>query len=127
MAEFRQVDGDLSKEKYNVLKKAGVGQIYLQLPLLKVFMCLVPISYSSPKIMVPKTDSSTLLPSGGWQTSGEYVPCPIYDHDVVVHLMYCTVVITLMAYTSYHNMKLLELILNWQSFAFGVVEFIVCP
>lgn len=101
-----EVDEDPSKEKYNVLKKAGVGQIYLQLPLLKVFMCLVPISYSSPKIMVPKTDSSTLLPSGGWQTSGEYVPCPIYDHDVVVHLMYCTVVITLMAYTSYHNMKL---------------------
>eukprot|EP00434_Breviolum_minutum_P009632 symbB.v1.2.008482.t1/scaffold535.1/size190655/2 len=96
----------LGKEKYNVLKKARVGQIYLQLPLIKVFMSLIPISYSSPTILVPKTVASTLTPSGGWQTSGEYVACPIYDHDVVVHLMYCTVVTTLMAYTSYHNMKL---------------------
>ena len=98
----------LGKEKYNVLKKARVGQIYLQLPLIKVFMSLIPISYSSPTILVPKTVASTLTPSGGWQTSGEYVACPIYDHDVVVHLMYCTVVTTLMAYTSYHNMKSLD-------------------
>jgi len=102
----------LGKEKYNVLKKARVGQIYLQLPLIKVFMSLIPISYSSPTILVPKTVASTLTPSGGWQTSGEYVACPIYDHDVVVHLMYCTVVTTLMAYTSYHNMKSLDW--SWQ-------------
>lgn len=101
-----EVDADLGKEKYNVLKKAGVGQIYLQLPLLKVFMSFLPIHFSTPTVMVPKTSTSILLPYGGWQTSGEYVPCPVYDHDVVVHMMYCTVVTMLMALTSYHNMKL---------------------
>lgn len=87
-------------------------------------MLLIPASYSTPTIMVPKTVSSKLLPSGGWQTSGEYVQCPIYDHDVVVHLMYCTVVTTLMAYTSYHNMKLLAGIFS--KFAFAPLHSSIC-
>lgn len=68
-------------------------------------MSFLPIHFSTPTVMVPKTSTSILLPYGGWQTSGEYVPCPVYDHDVVVHMMYCTVVTMLMALTSYHNMK----------------------
>ena len=77
----------------------------MQLPLLKVLLLLLPVHFTSPTIMVPKTTTSVLLPSGGWQTAGDYVACPVYDHDVVVHLLYCTVVTTLMAWTSYNNMK----------------------
>ncbi|CAJ1382537.1 unnamed protein product [Effrenium voratum] len=101
-----EADEELSKEKYGVLKKASVGQIYLQLPLIKVFMSFFPVAYPSPTILVPKTTMAFATGKGMWQSSGEYVPCPVYDADVMVHMFYCTTVILLMAYTSYHNMKL---------------------
>mmetsp|Transcript_9553 Transcript_9553/g.17734 ORF Transcript_9553/g.17734 Transcript_9553/m.17734 type:complete len:385 (+) Transcript_9553:76-1230(+) len=100
-----EADGDATKEKYNVKRKAAVGSIYLQLPLLKVLMPLLPLGYHDPIIFVAKT-SSSVASGAAWQSTGEYVKCPVYDGQVMVHMVYGTIVTLLMAYTSYHNMLL---------------------
>ncbi|CAE7418973.1 unnamed protein product [Symbiodinium natans] len=101
-----EADADAPKEMYNVKRKAAVGTIYLQLPLLKVMLPLLPLEYLQPWIYVPKTDYTGNSAYGGWQSTGEYVKCPIYDRDVMIHMVYGTMVCLLMAYTSYHNMIL---------------------
>lgn len=101
-----EADTDSPKELYNVKRKAAVGSIYLQLPLLKVLLPMLPLQYLNPLILVPKTDHSVASASGGWQSTGNYVKCPVYDNDVMIHMVYGVMVILLMAYTSYHNMIL---------------------
>eukprot|EP00439_Symbiodinium_sp_Y106_P070270 s172_g12.t1 len=101
-----EADTDSPKELYNVKRKAAVGSIYLQLPLLKVLLPMLPLQYLDPLILVPKTDHSVVVASGGWQSTGNYVKCPVYDNDVMIHMVYGVMVILLMAYTSYHNMIL---------------------
>ena len=67
---------------------------------------MLPLQYLDPLILVPKTDHSVVVASGGWQSTGNYVKCPVYDNDVMIHMVYGVMVILLMAYTSYHNMIL---------------------
>ena len=72
----------------------------------QVLMPLLPLGYKDPWIYVPKTDYSIASGNGGWQSNGEYLKCPVYDNNVMIHMIYGTIVTLLMAYTSYHNMIL---------------------
>jgi len=92
--------------KVEIGKKAAAGQIYLQLPLLKVLIGAIPMGYALPTVPVPVTSGSVSTVGGFWTTSGITIDCPVYDHEVMAPMLYCTLVTLSMAYTSYSNFKL---------------------
>eukprot|EP00931_Biecheleriopsis_adriatica_P050529 TRINITY_DN29261_c0_g1_i1.p1 TRINITY_DN29261_c0_g1~~TRINITY_DN29261_c0_g1_i1.p1 ORF type:complete len:447 (+),score=67.79 TRINITY_DN29261_c0_g1_i1:73-1341(+) len=96
------------ERKIHVRKKACTGQLYVQLPLLKVLLSFIRASYASPTISVPVTElvKATSVPDGTWETHGRYISCPIYDQQVMLPMFYCTLVTLFMAYISYSNFAL---------------------
>lgn len=101
-------DKDDIEKKHNISAKAGAGSIYLNLPLLKVLIGLIPWSHEEPTIAVPITTSTLRGPEGTWTTVGTTLECPVYDKETMVPLIYCTLVCLFMAYTSFSNWRLYD-------------------
>eukprot|EP00930_Biecheleria_cincta_P028616 TRINITY_DN19977_c0_g1_i1.p1 TRINITY_DN19977_c0_g1~~TRINITY_DN19977_c0_g1_i1.p1 ORF type:complete len:329 (+),score=55.52 TRINITY_DN19977_c0_g1_i1:202-1188(+) len=99
-------DRDDIEKRCNIAAKAGAGSIYLNLPLLKVLIGLIPWTYEAPTVSVAVTTAHERGPDGSWTTSGTTLECPIYDKEVMVPLIYCTLVCLLMAYTTFTNGRL---------------------
>eukprot|EP00441_Pelagodinium_beii_P044154 CAMPEP_0197652564 /NCGR_PEP_ID=MMETSP1338-20131121/34529_1 /TAXON_ID=43686 ORGANISM="Pelagodinium beii, Strain RCC1491" /NCGR_SAMPLE_ID=MMETSP1338 /ASSEMBLY_ACC=CAM_ASM_000754 /LENGTH=382 /DNA_ID=CAMNT_0043227471 /DNA_START=74 /DNA_END=1219 /DNA_ORIENTATION=+ len=100
-------EGSQQDEEYKVEigKKAAAGMIYLQLPLLKVLVDMIPMGMAAPTVSVAIT-SSTVSTGRSWTTSGTTIDCPVYDQQVMGPMIYCTIVTFFMAYTSYSNFML---------------------
>jgi len=100
--------GKAKETMLHVRRKSLSGQIYLQLPLLKVLLSSIRIGYAEPKISVPITlrRSVTSIQDDTWEVHGRNLHCPVYDQQVMSSMLYCTLVTLFMAYTSYLNFKL---------------------
>lgn len=101
-------DKDGIEKKHNISAKAGAGSIYLNLPLLKVLIGLIPWSHEVPTVSVSITTSHEHGPGGSWTTSGTTLECPVYDKETMVVLIYCTLICLFMAYTSFCNIRLYD-------------------
>lgn len=94
--------------KLMVLQKAATGQVYIQLPLLKVLLSSIPMGYKFPTLAVAVLNRTVVDPLNhrDWISVGTTLDCPVYDHQVMVPMLYCVMVTVCMAYVSFKNWRM---------------------
>lgn len=100
---YQELDPD---NEFHFKRKGSVGSLYLQLPLLKVIIGLLPIQTKKVSIPVSVQTSETPLGGGNFTTSWTTLSCPVFDKSVCTPMIFCGVVTIFMAYLAVVQMRI---------------------
>merc|ERR1712060_926242 len=90
---------------YLVKKKSNAPISFMNFPLLLPLISLLPTGFKDVRIQVPITTYTVAHKDGNWAQTGRTIECPVYDHEVVTHMIYILCVSMIMSYTAFINWK----------------------